>query len=945
PAATIAVINDLGATGPLSRTTLTTVVLGDVPVVVIFAVTSVLAGSVLGVSSGEQSLGTYLATHIAGSLAVGVGLGAVLALYVRYINRELLLFLVASIYAGSLIIKAGEFDPVLTFLGAGFVVANFSKGAEPLIESVERLSKPVYVLFFALAGAKLHLQELATAWWVAVILAGSRLLAVRSGARFGAKIAGSPQVVQDNVWLGLISQAGVSLALAGIIGSRFGDFGARLQTVLVSAIGIHEFIGPVLLKFGLSRAGEIQGQRETTSPGERTSSAPPPRLSMADDVDLELLARRASPWGPPAETASDALNQALEKLREDLDRAMHAAESASVERFQSSVESFVGELRREFQRHHRRALLRVREANGDAVKVAAVLHAELAHLAERWRSAALARSARLAQANWSPDSLIEVVDRIVEALPEGIDAPYEARALDTRVRRRFVAALGARWLRIRRRAARMVRVELRRTVQLRALARYHLAGLVPGRLEPFVVLLVDAELRVARETRGLLDRVARQNVEIEELLARPEKVNVEQELERVREAFEDHVTQFEKSFVNQVVRTRDKLEDAIARSYSDVRHEAAVFGTPDLPLRQRRTNRVFRDRMRALDVFGDRLERVRQVVSATYTQIALECELVALEARIRDVIADHAKQFARNVRGRTHVQAERLVEALDGLLPTMAETVEAEQQGEALEQALEAQMEPLKRTAHEVARQSNLVVEELSREAVLKPLLDALRAATRSLSDRYEIPSGPLMLGDQRLEAPSSIVAVPFRELVTAHVETSVVPNLLDVMREVRDLIKPFSQTLQDVERAMAFNLELVVNELELFHGRAVTEEVREVVRELLLATVEKHRDMARGLEKKASAWPGTLREGVDRAVLGSVADLRGQLMDGELSQIRVAMMRRSAAGKKLVFQANRLPALFPEFREAVRRATSGLVREEQLDAWREELGIPRRRK
>ena len=92
PAATIAVINETRATGPMSRTVLSAVVLKDVIVVVTFAVTQVIAAQLLGVTAIEGGLAAYLFQHIGMSMLLGAAVGGLLALYLRFVNKEVLLF-------------------------------------------------------------------------------------------------------------------------------------------------------------------------------------------------------------------------------------------------------------------------------------------------------------------------------------------------------------------------------------------------------------------------------------------------------------------------------------------------------------------------------------------------------------------------------------------------------------------------------------------------------------------------------------------------------------------------------------------------------------------------------------------------------------------------------------------------------------------------------------
>jgi Kef-type K+ transport system membrane component KefB len=115
----------------------------------------------------------------------------------------------------------------------------------------------VLVLFFAAAGANLHLGALAQVGLLAVAIAGVRLLLIRATARIGARMArleGEPPTL---AWMGLVSQAGVTLGLAILINAEFPDWGGRLYALIVSMIALHEAFGPILFRAALTRAGEV----------------------------------------------------------------------------------------------------------------------------------------------------------------------------------------------------------------------------------------------------------------------------------------------------------------------------------------------------------------------------------------------------------------------------------------------------------------------------------------------------------------------------------------------------------------------------------------------------------------------------------------------------------------------------------------------------------------
>ena len=259
PTVTIAVIAENQAEGPLTRTVLGVTILKDVCVIVLFAVALTLAKNALGDGS-ETSLGLTLTRELGGSVLVGIGFGAGIALFLRYINRETPVFILGICFAIWQVSTVLHLETLLVSLSAGFWVENFSKarGAD-LIKGIERLSLPVYALFFAAAGAKVDLGALASLWPFALLLSGTRAFCVWLGTRVGTSLAKAEPVVQKYGWLGFISQAGVTLALSTIVARTFPDWGGQIQAIIIAMIAIHELVGPIGFQYALKRAGEVGG--------------------------------------------------------------------------------------------------------------------------------------------------------------------------------------------------------------------------------------------------------------------------------------------------------------------------------------------------------------------------------------------------------------------------------------------------------------------------------------------------------------------------------------------------------------------------------------------------------------------------------------------------------------------------------------------------------------
>jgi Kef-type K+ transport system membrane component KefB len=273
PTVTIAVIADSRARGPLSELVLALVVITDLALIVMFTLAmQAVRWSMGAMPTGEDvSLLARLAWEIFGSFAFGAIVGSLFAFYLRLIGREVTIMLLALCVVLSQVGAAFHFEPLLAALAAGLVVENIAPpNGDALKDAVERGALPVLVVFFAAAGASLHLDALSSIGLIAVAVSAVRFAFVRIGGYLGARVevpGVAPETAQM-AWMGLVSQAGVTLGLTIIVASEFPEWGARVQTLMVSLIALHELIGPILFRLALARAGEIGKM------GDETETAP-----------------------------------------------------------------------------------------------------------------------------------------------------------------------------------------------------------------------------------------------------------------------------------------------------------------------------------------------------------------------------------------------------------------------------------------------------------------------------------------------------------------------------------------------------------------------------------------------------------------------------------------------------------------------------------------------
>ncbi len=305
PVVVIAVIAELRAHGPMCKLALAVTVCKDMPLVILFAIVLAMGSLVIGqADSSSANQSSFMATlesdgappitspssaadpdqaldqpesqdvlsmaapvvqHLIGSLVIGAIVGIFMAAYMHWIGAHVPIFIVFSCFGIALMSEAMHLEALLVAVTAGMLMQNvWPESSEAMFESVEELSLPVYCVFFAVAGLRVDLGVVATMWHWAMLAVLARAAAVWLGIHLGCRVSGVEKgVVRTWLWTAFIPQAGVSIAFATIARDTFQDhaFSVIMFNLLMTMIAIHELIGPIFLKIGLTKAGETDSTR------------------------------------------------------------------------------------------------------------------------------------------------------------------------------------------------------------------------------------------------------------------------------------------------------------------------------------------------------------------------------------------------------------------------------------------------------------------------------------------------------------------------------------------------------------------------------------------------------------------------------------------------------------------------------------------------------------
>lgn len=262
PAATIMVIKQYGAKGPVTETLLSVVALDDAVALIAFGFSMAVVNTLI--NPGHSSLiAAILAPfiEIIGSILLGFVLGFLFKIPLRYFRKDSnrLIITAGFVLFGSSLATLLGLSPLLLCMCMSAALVNVSDSAGSIFRLTETVTPPIFLMFFVVSGAGLDVSYLPKIGLIGILYILVRVAGKISGAYLGALIAKAPDTVKKCIGITLVPQAGVAIGLSLAASNALPEYGAGIRTVILCATFIYELFGPVLTKYGLKKAGEITG--------------------------------------------------------------------------------------------------------------------------------------------------------------------------------------------------------------------------------------------------------------------------------------------------------------------------------------------------------------------------------------------------------------------------------------------------------------------------------------------------------------------------------------------------------------------------------------------------------------------------------------------------------------------------------------------------------------
>ncbi|UNC92599.1 cation:proton antiporter [Candidatus Contubernalis alkaliaceticus] len=266
PAATVAVIREYKAKGPVTSTLMGVIALDDALCIIIVGI-SVALVKIFMLDQGILDLAAMMIPlrEIFLSILLGSIIGLIMSFLLNKIRdgNEVLVLLLAAVLFNSGAAHLLEISPLLTNMLCGFTAVNLID--RPFLNQLESIEAPIFIVFFTLAGASLHLDYLLSNWLAATVYiitrAGGKIL----GCYWGGRVTSAGENVEKYLGLAMLPKAGVSIGLILFLQGRFPgmELIAAITAVELAAVTFYEVTGPLLTKYALLKSGEIRGAERT----------------------------------------------------------------------------------------------------------------------------------------------------------------------------------------------------------------------------------------------------------------------------------------------------------------------------------------------------------------------------------------------------------------------------------------------------------------------------------------------------------------------------------------------------------------------------------------------------------------------------------------------------------------------------------------------------------
>lgn len=261
PAATIMVIKQYNAKGPVTETLLSVVALDDAVALMAFGFAMAAVNSILNPRQNSVLVTALLPfVEIIGSILSGLILGLLFNVPLRFFkkNSNRLIITCGFVFLANAIAIFAGLSSLLLCMSMGAALINTSSSGREIFKIADSITPPIFLMFFVISGAQLDISIIPKIGVIGILYIIIRVAGKVAGASLGAYLVKAPKTVKKYIGFTLLPQAGVAIGLSLIASNALPEHGKTIRAVILCATMIYELIGPAITKISLKKAKEIR---------------------------------------------------------------------------------------------------------------------------------------------------------------------------------------------------------------------------------------------------------------------------------------------------------------------------------------------------------------------------------------------------------------------------------------------------------------------------------------------------------------------------------------------------------------------------------------------------------------------------------------------------------------------------------------------------------------
>jgi len=252
PAASLMVIREYESDGPVTDIVLALIGLNNLISILVFNIVTHFL-----LNSDASTLAFIF--ELVGPILIGFIIGMIISVWAQNIENqtEYIILLIGALVANIGLCWLWQLDIFLSCFITGVTIINASPKASVLFDSLKKVDYPLYVMFFVIAGASLHIEALTHIGMLGIAYIITRTMGKVFGNWLGAKLGDFGYI--ERRWLGyaMIAQAGVAIGLSQSLAKTWPEGGVIIQTVILGSVVFFELLGPITVRQALVHAGEV----------------------------------------------------------------------------------------------------------------------------------------------------------------------------------------------------------------------------------------------------------------------------------------------------------------------------------------------------------------------------------------------------------------------------------------------------------------------------------------------------------------------------------------------------------------------------------------------------------------------------------------------------------------------------------------------------------------